>query len=71
MSDQKKGAMVAMWLGLLFMAAGLLTMLVSIRIPHYTADITGITDTYTTRQLTGGRLETTLQRIRYRELYGQ
>jgi hypothetical protein len=53
MSDRKKGAMVAVWLGLLFMAAGLLTMLVSIRIPHYTADITEITDTYTTRQLTG------------------
>ena len=53
MPERKKGAMVAMWLGLLFMAAGLLTMLVSIRIPHYTADITEITDTYTTRQLTG------------------
>ena len=62
MSDEKKGALVAVGLGVFLLLAGVLTLLICANRPHYTAVITEITDTYTTRQKSGSS-----SRTRYNE----
>ena len=49
MSDAKKGALFVTLLGFAFIILGILTLVICMRMPHYTATITEITDTFTSR----------------------
>lgn len=49
MSDAKKGALFVTILGFVFIIAGILTLVICMKMPHYTATITEITDTFTSR----------------------
>ena len=53
MSDYKKGMLVTVFLGLFFIIAGALTMVMAAKMTHYTATVTEITDSYTTRERSG------------------
>ncbi len=56
MSDVKRGKFICALLGAFFIIAGVLMLIIAVKIPHYTATITDITDTYTTtrRKRSGG-----------------
>lgn len=63
MSEQKKGMLVTVILGLVLILAGSLTLFISAARPHYPAVITGTGDPYTTRQQSGS----SSKRIKYNE----
>lgn len=55
MSDDKKGFLFTLILGVLFLIASVLVLYFGLTRTHYTAEITEITRTYTTRQISGSR----------------
>ncbi|MCR5138384.1 MAG: hypothetical protein K6C12_15055 [Oscillospiraceae bacterium] len=53
MSESKKASLVVTVLGLVFIIAGVLTLFFAVKMTHYSATVTEITESYTTMQRSG------------------